>query len=107
ARLRRNLQDLLLSALRDYKLDIIIGQGPSARTHTIEIRPFTLIGTATRKSDCSPDLLGCFSLVLTLQPYSLEALERITERIAAQANVEIESEATRLIATNSGRTPHQ
>ncbi|MGB7555855.1 MAG: restriction endonuclease [Candidatus Korobacteraceae bacterium] len=107
ARLRRNLQDLLLSALTDYKLDIIIGQGPSARTHTIEIRPFTLIGTAARKSDCSPDLLGCFSLVLTLQPYSLEALERITERIAAQANVEIESEATRLIATNSGRTLHQ
>src|ERR1035438_8694890 len=47
-RLQPALEELLYSALEDYKLDIIIGQGPSARTHTIEVRPFTFIGATTR-----------------------------------------------------------
>ena len=47
-RLQPVLEELLYSALEDYKLDIIIGQGPSARTHTIEVRPFTFIGATTR-----------------------------------------------------------
>jgi len=106
-RLRRNIQDLLLRGLRTPRLEITIGQGSRARRHVIEIKPFTLIGTATKKSDCSPDLLSCFSLVLSLQPYSLEALEQIAERIAAQANLEIESEVGGLIAVNSGGCPQK
>jgi Holliday junction resolvasome RuvABC ATP-dependent DNA helicase subunit len=107
SRLRRNVQDLLLQAARAQRLEIIIGQGPSARPHVIEVRRFTLIGTTAKKSDCSADLLRCFSLVLSLQPYSLEALREIALRIAAEANLEIDSVARRLIAVNSGGSPHQ
>jgi Holliday junction resolvasome RuvABC ATP-dependent DNA helicase subunit len=107
SRMRRNLEDLLVQVLRSSKLDIIIGQGQSAVTHTMNIAPFTLICAAPKKSDCSPDLVSCFSLVLSLQPYSIESLEQIAERIAAQSNLEIESEARKLIALNSGSSPHQ
>ena len=47
-RLQPVLEELLYSALEDYKLDIIIGQGPSARTHTLEVKPFTFVGATTR-----------------------------------------------------------
>lgn len=107
SRMRRNLQDMLQQCLRTRKLEITIGLGPSARTHTWDLPPFTLIATTTKKSDCSVDLLGCFSLVLTLQPYSIEGLEQIAESIAAQAKLEIASEARSLIALNSGGSPHQ
>jgi len=48
-RLQPVLEELLYSALEDYKLDIIIGQGPSARTHTLEVKPFTFVGATTRR----------------------------------------------------------
>jgi len=107
-RLRRTLQELLFKAASEHRLDIVLAEGTRARrTHTIDVRPFTVIGTATKKSDCSPDLLGRFSLVLSLQPYSIEALEQIAESIAAHANLEIDSGARSLIAINSGGCPHQ
>jgi Holliday junction resolvasome RuvABC ATP-dependent DNA helicase subunit len=55
---------------------------------------------------CSEELLSCFSLVLTLQPYKTEALELIVRRVAALANLEMDLDAARLIATNSW-SPHQ
>jgi Holliday junction resolvasome RuvABC ATP-dependent DNA helicase subunit len=106
-RLKRNLMALLIEVLRTQKLEIHIGVGASARTHVLEVRPFTLIATATRRSECSADLLNCFSLVLELRPYSNVALAQIAERIAAKGNLEIDSESARLIAINSEGRPHQ
>jgi hypothetical protein len=106
-RLKRNLLGLLIGVLRKQKLEIRIGLGGAARTHSIDVRPFTLIGTATRKSECSADLLNCFSLVSELRPYSNVALAQIAERIAARGNLEIDSESARLIAINSEGRPHQ
>ena len=60
----------------------------------------------TKKTDCSSDLLGCFSLVLPLQPYAVESLEQIAARIAAEAHLDIAPEARHLIALNSGGRPH-
>ena len=51
-RMQPVLEEKLYTALEDYKLDIIIGQGPAARTHVMEIRPFTFIGATTRPGDC-------------------------------------------------------
>jgi len=106
-RLKRNLMALLIEVLRTQKLEIHIGVGARARTHVFEVQPFTLLGPATRKSECSADLLNCFSLVLELQPYSNIALAQIAERIAAKGNLEIDSESARLIAINSEGRPHQ
>jgi len=106
-RLKRNLMALLIEVLRTQKLEIHIGVGARARTHVFEVQPFTLLGPATRKSECSADLLNCFSLVLELRPYSNIALAQIAERIAAKGNLEIDSESARLIAINSEGRPHQ
>lgn len=105
-KLKPAIGDLLLQALRTYKMTITVGEGRSARNHVMDIKPFTLVGTARKKSMCSEELLSCFSLVLTLQPYKTEALELIVRRIAALANLEIDLDAAGLIATNSG-SPHQ
>jgi HJR/Mrr/RecB family endonuclease len=67
---------------------------------------FTVIGTMVKKTDCSPDLRDCFSLVLSLQPYTVESLQQIAARIAAEAHLDIAPEARRLIAVNSGGRPH-
>ena len=69
-RLQPALEELLYSALEDYKLDIIIGQGPSARTHTIEVRPFTFIGATTRAGLLSAPLRSRFGIVLRLEFYT-------------------------------------
>ena len=106
-RLKRTLQERLTEALRTQKLAITIGIGAAARTHTLDVPTFTLIATATKKSDCSSDLLNCFSLVLSLQPYSKDALAQIAELIAARANIQIDSESSSLIGINSGGRPHQ
>jgi Holliday junction resolvasome RuvABC ATP-dependent DNA helicase subunit len=106
-RLKRALQERLTEALRTQKLVITIGVGTAARTHAMDVATFTLIATATKKSDCIPDLLNCFSLVLPLQPYSNDALAQLAGRIAAHANIEIDSESSRLIAINSGGRLHR
>ncbi len=63
-RLQPVLEELLYSALEDYKLDIIIGQGPSARTHTLEVKPFTFVGATTRAGLISAPLRSRFGIVL-------------------------------------------
>jgi Holliday junction resolvasome RuvABC ATP-dependent DNA helicase subunit len=106
-RVKRNILELLIGVLRKQTLEIRIGQGPGARTHFIDIKPFTLIGTTTRRSECTAELLNCFSLALELRPYSNVALVQIAERIAAKAGLEIDSESARLIAVNSEGRPQQ
>jgi restriction endonuclease Mrr len=66
-----------------------------------------MVGTTQKKSECSEELLSCFSLVISLQPYSPEVLERVAQRIAALGGLEIDPHARRLIAANSQCCPHQ
>ncbi len=87
-RLQPALEELLYSALEDYKLDIIIGQGPSARTHTIEVRPFTFIGATTRAGLLSSPLRSRFGIVLRLEFYTHEDLKIILQRSAEILGVE-------------------
>src|SRR6266545_5873237 len=68
-RLQPALEELLYSALEDYKLDIIIGQGPSARTHTIDVQPFTLVAATTRAGLLSAPLRSRMGIVLRMDFY--------------------------------------
>ena len=104
-RLQPALEELLYSALEDYKLDIIIGQGPAARTHTIEVRPFTFIGATTRAGLLSSPLRSRFGIVLRLDFYTHADLKVILQRSAEILGVEIDDDAAVEIATRCRGTP--
>jgi Holliday junction DNA helicase RuvB len=104
-RLQPALEELLYSAVEDYKLDIIIGQGPSARTHTIDVAPFTLVAATTRAGLLSAPLRSRFGIVLRLEFYTAEDLKIILKRSAEILNVEIDDSGAAEIATRCRGTP--
>jgi holliday junction DNA helicase RuvB len=104
-RLQPVLEELLYSALEDYKLDIIIGQGPSARTHTLEVKPFTFIGATTRAGLITAPLRARFGIVLRLEFYTTADLRVIVERSAEILGVAIDDAGAREIASRSRGTP--
>lgn len=104
-RLQPALEEILYSALEDYKLDIIIGQGPSARTHTMEIPPFTFVAATTRAGLLSAPLRSRFGIVLRLEFYTADELKIILERSAEIMGVEIDAEGASEIATRCRGTP--
>jgi Holliday junction DNA helicase RuvB len=104
-RMQPVLEEILYSALEDYKLDIIIGQGPSARTHTLEVQPFTFIGATTRAGLLSAPLRSRFGIVLRLEFYTSEDLRVIVERSAEIMNVSIDMAGAIEIAGRSRGTP--
>lgn len=104
-RMQPVLEEILYSALEDYKLDIIIGQGPSARTHTLEVQPFTFIGATTRAGLLSAPLRSRFGIVLRLEFYTPEDLRVIVERSAEIMNVAIDIAGAVEVAGRSRGTP--
>src|SRR6202166_3305999 len=91
-RLQPALEEILYSALEDYKLDILIGQGPAARTHTMDVQPFTFIGATTRAGLLSAPLRSRFGIVLRLEFYGHDELRIIIERSAEILDVQINRE---------------
>jgi len=104
-RMQPALEEILYPALEDYKLDIIIGQGPAARTHTLDIKPFTFVGATTRAGLISSPLRSRFGIVLRLEFYSHEDLRIIVERSAEILGVEIDREGALELARRSRGTP--
>jgi Holliday junction DNA helicase RuvB len=104
-RMQAQLEELLYTALEDYKLDIIIGQGPSARTHTMDVRPFTFIGATTRAGLLSAPLRSRFGVVLRLEFYTNAELQFIVERSAEILHVPIDKQGAHEIASRSRGTP--
>ncbi|HET6934413.1 MAG TPA: Holliday junction branch migration DNA helicase RuvB, partial [Candidatus Angelobacter sp.] len=104
-RLQPVLEELLYSALEDYKLDIIIGQGPSARTHTIEVRPFTFVAATTRAGLLSAPLRSRFGILLRLEFYTTEELKFVIERSAEILGVEIDDAGALELAGRARGTP--
>lgn len=94
-----------VEAMSSGKLSITIGLGPAARTHVMDLRPFTLVATCPKKSDCPVDLLPEFSLVLELQPYSMSELALIATRIAARKNLELQDDAAQFLVRHCERNP--
>src|SRR5207245_9210254 len=100
-RLQPALEEILYSALEDYKLDLIIGHGPSARTHTMDVKPFTFIGATTRAGLLSAPLRSRFGIMLRLEFYIHEDLRIIVERSAEILGVEIDKPGAMEIASRS------
>jgi Holliday junction DNA helicase RuvB len=104
-RLQPALEELLYSALEDYKLDIIIGQGPAARTHTLDVAPFTFVGATTRAGLLTAPLRSRFGLLLRLEFYTHDDLNIIVKRSAEILKVEVDDEGAFEIASRARGTP--
>src|ERR1700722_16761030 len=104
-RLQPDVEEMIYSALEDFRMDILIGTGPGARTVAMDIKRFTAIGATTRQGLISAPLRGRFGLVLRLNHYDMEDLARIVHRSAQLLQVQIDAEGTREIARRSRGTP--
>src|ERR1043166_8463201 len=104
-RLSRAVEEILYPALEDFRLDIIVGQGPAARTLTLDLPPFTLVGATTRTGLLTSPLRDRFGMTLRLEHYEPEELGQIVRRSARILDVEIEDEAAEEIARRSRGTP--
>jgi Holliday junction DNA helicase RuvB len=104
-RLLPDVEEMLYSALEDFRVDILIGAGPGARTHSLPIPRFTAIGATTRQGLVSAPLRGRFGLVLRLNHYDVADLEKIVLRSAKLLEVEIEPGGASEIARRSRGTP--
>ncbi|MGC8908790.1 MAG: Holliday junction branch migration DNA helicase RuvB [Desulfomonilaceae bacterium] len=104
-RLSPVVEEILYPAMEDYKLDIIIGQGPSARTIKLDLAPFTLIGATTRSGLLTNPLRDRFGIVCHLDFYSVDELKSIVKRSAAIMNIEIDEGGSEEIASRSRATP--
>ena len=104
-RLPAQIEEILYAAMEDFHLDIIIGQGPSARTVKIELPKFTLIGATTRAGLLTAPLRSRFGIVHRLDFYDLEALKVIVARSADILGIPIEKEGASEIARRARGTP--
>ena len=104
-RLLPDIEEILYAALEDFRLDILVGTGPGARTHSLPLPRFTVVGATTKQGLLSAPLLGRFGIVLRLEPYDEETLGRIVERSAKLLSVPITADAAREIARRGRGTP--
>jgi Holliday junction DNA helicase RuvB len=104
-RLNKNVEEVLYSAMEDFKLDIIIGEGPAARAIKIDLPKFTLVGATTRVGLIANPLKDRFGIPLRINFYSANELEQIVIRDARILEIEIEKSAAFEIAKRSRGTP--
>ncbi len=104
-RLLPDIEEMLYSALEDFRVDILVGVGPGARTHSLPIPRFTAIGATTRQGLVSAPLRGRFGLVLRLNHYELPEMTAIVNRSARLLSVNIEPAGAEEIARRSRGTP--
>jgi Holliday junction DNA helicase RuvB len=104
-RLLPDLEEILYSALEDFQVDLVIGQGPGARTHKMPLARFTAVGATTRQGLLAAPLRARFGLVLRLNPYDLGELKQIVVRTARVVGVSIDEEAAEEVARRSRGTP--
>jgi holliday junction DNA helicase RuvB len=104
-RLHRAAEEILYPALEDFRLDIVVGQGPAARTLTLDLPPFTLVGATTRTGLLTTPLRDRFGLTFRLDHYAPAELAAIVRRSARILGVEIDDDAAELVAARSRGTP--
>ena len=104
-RLAPVVEEVLYPAMEDYQLDIMIGEGPAARSIKLSLPPFTLVGATTRAGLLTSPLRDRFGIVQRLEFYGVEDLERIVKRSAAILGVTIDEAGARRIAQRSRGTP--
>ena len=104
-RLNKVIEEYLYSAMEDFKIDLMIDSGPSARSVQIKLNPFTLIGATTRSGLLSAPLRSRFSINFRLEYYEKNILENIVNRSAKILKIPIETQAAKEIAKRSRGTP--
>lgn len=104
-RLSPVIEEILYPAMEDYRLDIMIGEGPSARSVKLELPPFTLIGATTRAGMLTNPLRDRFGIVARLEFYNESELAKIVERSAGLLEVSIDQDGAKEIAKRSRGTP--
>ena len=104
-RLSPVVEEILYPALEDYRIDIMIGEGPAARSIKLDLQPFTLVGATTRAGMLTNPLRDRFGIVARLEFYTPEELARIVTRSAGLLNVPTDSEGAFEIARRSRGTP--
>ncbi len=104
-RIPRYIEEILYSAMEDFKLDIIIGGEGQSRNIKIDLPPFTLVGATTRAGDLTAPLRDRFGIISKLEFYTNEELTQIVKRSARVLNLEIEDDAAYEIAKRSRKTP--
>ena len=104
-RLAPAVEEILYPALEDFRLDIVVGQGPAARTLTLDLPPFTLVGATTRTGLLTTPLRDRFGMTFRLGYYEPDELSRIVHRSARILSVDISDDAAQEIARRSRGTP--
>ena len=104
-RLNRVVEEILYPALEDFKIDIIIGQGPAARSISLDLPPFTLVGATTRVGLLSSPLRDRFGIVMRLEFYQVEELAKIIVRSARILGIAIEGDGAFEISRRARGTP--
>ena len=104
-RINRLVEEALYPAMEEFRLDIVLGQGPSAKTIRLPVPRFTLIGATTRAGLLTSPLRDRFGIVAHLDFYNLDELKQIVYRSARLLNIAIEDEACKIIANRSRGTP--
>lgn len=104
-RLSPVVEEVLYPALEDFELDLVIGEGPAARTVRIELQPFTLVGATTRLGLLTTPLRDRFGIPTRLQFYTIDELNQIVKTNARKLNIETDPEGAREIAKRSRGTP--
>jgi holliday junction DNA helicase RuvB len=104
-RLGKSIEEILYPAMEDYRIDIVIGEGPSARSISLALQRFTLVAATTRSGMLSSPLRSRFGNTYTLEFYAEDELAEIVRRSALRLGVAIEPDATRLVAERARGTP--
>ncbi|HHV37354.1 MAG TPA: Holliday junction branch migration DNA helicase RuvB, partial [Candidatus Cloacimonetes bacterium] len=104
-RLSHVIEEYIYPAIEDFEMEIILDSGPSSRTLKIPIEPFTLIGATTRAGLLTPPLRDRFGIILRLDYYDQESIEKILKRSARLMEVEAEDEGIKELARRSRGTP--
>jgi len=104
-RLNRSVEEVLYSAMEDFKLDIMLGKGPSAKSLRLDLPRFTIIGATTRTGALAAPLRDRFGIMHRLEFYTPEEITKIVDRSANILDVKIHPEAADIIATRSRLTP--
>lgn len=104
-RLSPVVEEILYPAMEDFQLDIVVGEGPAARSLKLDLKPFTLVGATTRAGLLTSPLRDRFGIVQRLDFYSVAELAEIVSRSAAKLNVAIDAQGAREVAARSRGTP--
>ena len=104
-RLGRNVEEILYSAMEDFKLDIVIGKGPAARSIRLDLPKFTIIGATTRTGSLAAPLRDRFGHIYRLEFYTPEEISRIIERTSQILQSEIHQSSAQILSTRARLTP--